>query len=122
MMFYMKSISIAFCSAYKLRWYLHYQCTKYFVAPMCFVNNIMQCQATRMELILTTFMIHIIRCYATILINICPWYIKRQMSRIMRKPIFSVCENKDADQLHDNREADQRLCFRYIHSPIPLLS
>ena len=229
----MKSISIAFCSAYKLRWYPHYQCTKYFVAPMCFVNNIMQCQATqscmcinlngetgpagsyktvsnwlvsqstkeldflqsecmvafdndqvvgkswrvstdnevksscltsicavaidtgscnfsneqfkivnhpktgsttldlyknliisgtRMELIWTTFMIHIIRCYATILINICPWYIKRQMSRIMRKPIFSVCENKDTDQLRGNREADQRLCFRYIHSPIPLLS
>ena len=24
------------------------------------------------------FMIHIIRCYATILINICPWYIKNK--------------------------------------------
>ena len=33
---------------------------------------------TRMELILTKFMIHIIRCYATILINICPWYIKNK--------------------------------------------
>ena len=25
----------------------------------------------------------------------------------------NICENKDADQLRDNREADQRLCFRY---------
>ena len=44
------------------------------------------------------------------------------MSRIMRKPAFCICENKDADQLRGNREADQRLCFRYIDSMIPLLS
>ena len=35
------------------------------------------------------------------------------MSRVMRKPAFCICENKDADQLRGNREADQRLCFRY---------
>ena len=40
----------------------------------------------------------------------------------MRKPTFCICENKDADQLRGNREADQRLCFRYIDSTIPLLS
>ena len=40
----------------------------------------------------------------------------------MRKPDFCICENKDADQLRGNREADQRLCFRYIDSTIPLLS
>ena len=28
---------------------------------------------------------------------------------------------KDADQLRGNREADQRLCFRYIDSTIPIL-
>ena len=44
------------------------------------------------------------------------------MSRVMRKPTFCICENKDTDQLHGNREADQRLCFRYIDSMIPLLS
>ena len=43
------------------------------------------------------------------------------MNRIMRKPAFCICENKDADQLRVNREADQRLCFRYIDSTIPLL-
>ena len=37
----------------------------------------------------------------------------------MRKPAFCICENKDADQLRGNREADQRLCFRYITSTIP---
>ena len=36
------------------------------------------------------------------------------MSLVMRKLAFCVCENKDADQLRGNREADQRLCFRYI--------
>ena len=35
---------------------------------------------------------------------------------------FFICENKDADQLRGNREADQRLCFRYTDSTIPLLS
>ena len=44
------------------------------------------------------------------------------MSRVMRKPKFCICENKDTDQLRGNREADQRLCFRYIDSTIPLLS
>ena len=39
----------------------------------------------------------------------------------MRKPTFCICENKDADQLRGNREADQRLCFRYSDSTIPLL-
>ena len=34
---------------------------------------------------------------------------------------FFICENKDADQLRGNREADQRLCFRYTDSTIPLL-
>ena len=40
----------------------------------------------------------------------------------MRKPAFCIYENKDADQLRGNREADQRLCFRYTDSTIPLLS
>ena len=43
------------------------------------------------------------------------------MSRVMRKPMFCICENKDADQLRGNRGADQRLCFRYIDSTISLL-
>ena len=43
------------------------------------------------------------------------------MSRVVRKPAFCICENKDADQLRGNREADPRLCFRYKDSTIPLL-
>ena len=39
----------------------------------------------------------------------------------MRKPAFCICENQDADQLRVNREGDQRLCFRYSDSTIPLL-
>ena len=42
------------------------------------------------------------------------------LSRVMRNPTFCICENKDADHLRGNREADQRLCFRYIDSTIPL--
>ena len=48
--------------------------------------------------------------------------LKDNMSRVVRKPAFCICENKDADQLRGNREADQRLCFRYMDSIIPLLS
>ena len=44
------------------------------------------------------------------------------LSRIMRKTDFCLCKNKDADQLRGDREADQRLCFRYTDSTIPLLS
>ena len=40
----------------------------------------------------------------------------------MRKPTICIGENKDADQLRSNCEADQRLCFRYMDSTIPLLS
>ena len=44
------------------------------------------------------------------------------MSRVVRKPAFCICENKDADQLRGNHEADQRLCFPYMDSAIPLLT
>ena len=44
------------------------------------------------------------------------------MSLVIRKPTFCICKNKDADQLRGNREAEQRLCFRYIDNTIPLLS
>ena len=46
------------------------------------------------------------------------------MSRVMRKPNFClyICENKGADQLRSNCEADQRLCFRYTDSAISLLT
>ena len=43
------------------------------------------------------------------------------LSRLMGKPTICIGENKDADQLRGNREADQRLCFHYSDSTIPLL-
>ena len=43
-----------------------------------------------------------------------------KMSRVMRKPAFCICKNKCADQLRVNHAADQRLCFRYIDSKLPL--
>ena len=43
------------------------------------------------------------------------------MSHRMRKPTIRICENKGADKLHGNREADQRLCFRYKDSTVSLL-
>ena len=42
-------------------------------------------------------------------------------SRHYKTNILHICENKDADQLRGNREADQHLCFRYLDSTIPLL-
>ena len=41
------------------------------------------------------------------------------MSLIVRKPAFCIGENKGADQLCGDREADQRLCYRYIDSTMP---
>ena len=44
------------------------------------------------------------------------------LSLVMRKPAFCICENKDAYQLRSNCAANQRLCFRYMDNTIPLLS
>ena len=43
------------------------------------------------------------------------------LSRLMRKPAFCICDNNGADQLPGYCVADQRLCFRYLDSTIPLL-
>ena len=43
------------------------------------------------------------------------------MSHVVRKLAFGIWENKGADQLRGKREADQRLCFFYTDSTIPLL-
>ena len=45
----------------------------------------------------------------------------KYLNRPMGKPTICIGENKGADQLRGNREADQRLCFRYSDSIIPLL-
>ena len=39
----------------------------------------------------------------------------------MGKPTICIGENKGADQLRGNREADQRLCFHYSDCTVPLL-
>ena len=39
----------------------------------------------------------------------------------MGKPTICLGENKGADQLRSNCEADQRLCLRYTNSTIPHL-
>ena len=38
----------------------------------------------------------------------------------MRKPAFCMCKNKGADQLRSKHVAEQRICFGYIDSTIPL--
>ena len=40
----------------------------------------------------------------------------------MGTPTICIDKNKGADQPRSNCEADQRLCFRYTDSTIPLLS
>ena len=45
----------------------------------------------------------------------------QEMSRSMGIPTICICENTGADQLRSNCEADQRLCFRYSDSTLPLL-
>ena len=47
--------------------------------------------------------------------------IYEQVSCCIRKPTICIGENKGADQLRGDREADQRLCFRYTDCIIPLL-
>ena len=40
----------------------------------------------------------------------------------MSNPDFCQGENKGKDQLRSNCEADQRLCFHYMDSTVPLFS
>ena len=47
--------------------------------------------------------------------------VRRYLRHVMKKPAFCICEIKGADQLRDNRTADQRLCFRYIESALTVL-
>ena len=44
-----------------------------------------------------------------------------KLSRVMRKPEFCQSEDKGADQLCSSCTPNQRLCFRYLDSIIPLL-
>ena len=46
----------------------------------------------------------------------------QNISHLMGKPTICIGENKCADQLRSNCEADRCLCFRYTDSTIPLLS
>ena len=46
---------------------------------------------------------------------------EHDMSLVMRKPAFCICENKDPDQLCSNCPAYQRLYFLFTDSTIPLL-
>ena len=55
------------------------------------------------------------------LLDKCLHILTSHLSPDVRKPTFCICEKKDADQLCGNRENDQRLCFRYLDSTIPLL-
>ena len=48
------------------------------------------------------------------------WTMK-EMSRRMGKPTFCIGENKGADQLRSNCEADQCLCFRYSYTTVLFL-
>ena len=57
-------------------------------------------------------------CMKNILLN---WCGMLNLSHPMGKPTICIGENKGADQLRGNREADQRHCFRYSDSNIPLL-
>ena len=52
-----------------------------------------------------------------------PENVKRHKNKPRReKTGFLHMRKQRADQLRGNREADQRLCFRYTDSTIPLLS
>ena len=47
-------------------------------------------------------------------------YPQPDLSRVLRKPDVSICENKDAYWLRSIRSGDQRLCFHYIDRTISL--
>ena len=72
------------------------------VTDVRFVENILRVEASLQNI-----------CLFTLEIN--------HTSGVVRKPVFCICENKDADQLRGIRETDQRFCFHHTDSIIPLL-
>ena len=74
--------------------------------------------SNNMQIRLCSCTVYKIGCLCLLLLR--PLFYK--LSLVMRKLDFCICENKEADQLCGSREADQRLCFRYMDSTIPLLS
>ena len=62
-------------------------------------------------------------CYIAPDQQMCNWRKEHEhhLSRLMGKPTICLGDNKGADQLRGSCEADQRLCFRYSDSTIPLL-
>ena len=74
------------------------------------------------KFILKSFLGMVVKPHTRVMFSILDFFlILADMSRRMGKPTICICENKDADQLRGDREADQRLCFRYTDSTIPLL-
>ena len=59
------------------------------------------------------FLLHVVQTYKHV-------HVVLYEQRREKTGFLHLCENKDADQLRGNREADQRL-FCYIDSTIPLL-
>ena len=43
------------------------------------------------------------------------------LSRLLRKPDFFICKNKDIGQLRGNYTADQHICFGFLDTAIPVL-
>ena len=121
---------------------VHYKCAtyRYPMTVMC-LFCIVHVHTHTYSMILVRFLFHITLLYVFLygcrdLIGFCGQfcfgfcklqfsghhsYFRKHLSLVMRKPTFCICENKDADQPRGNREADQRLCFRYMDGTIPLL-
>ena len=113
-----------FVFAYAKRWFSHDTAHRNFT-----ISSVLSLQIQRQSFMLTSIckyllpkvgvsVQHFDLAYSKGLTN---GTVSLDMSRYMRKPDFCKCENKDADQLCGNRTTDQRLCFRYMDSTIPLL-
>ena len=74
-----------------------------------------------MTLIFKHLLLENCRSQVSVYRTIGPLVMLKHMNRPMGKPTICIGENKDADRLRGNREANQRLCFRYSDSTIPLL-
>ena len=44
------------------------------------------------------------------------------MSHVMRKPVYSICEQQRRRSACASAQSDQRLCFRFLDSTVQLIS
>ena len=95
-----------------------------YMISLCYIQTdllLKRCKMCKIKCFLVFYLKNLMTYYTASCFRLKKNNINYYVSHSLRKPAKCLGENKDADQLRGNCEADQRLCFRYTDSTLPLL-